>query len=1069
MAELTMQWLRRRLCGASTSLWMIALLLVCATEIRADDAAGPVDFNRDIKPILSDRCYTCHGPDEEQRQAELRLDRREGLLATVEAGEGTHVVKPGDLSNSEIFLRITSDDDTLRMPPADANLNLTPGEIDLIKRWIEQGAVWNKHWSLLPVADVAIPEIADSSWLRNAIDHFVLARLQRDGLAPTAEANKERLIRRLTFDLTGLPPTLEEIDAFLADDSAEAYEKVVDRLLASRRYGERMAVDWLDVARYADTYGYQSDVYRAMWPWRDWVIRAFNDNLPYDQFVTWQLAGDLLPEATRDQILATAFNRHHRQTNEGGSIEAEFRTEYVADRVETFGTAFLGLTLQCARCHDHKYDAITQKNFYQLFGFFNNIDESGLYSHFTAAVPTPAQMLPTDEQASRIESAQTTVAAAETELAELAAARDTAFQEWLAQTPRPTTVAGLIGDFPLESIDDNKVANRADAAQPGSTSDDPQIVPGKIGNGLKMSGENNVTFKLGGDLTRDDPFSIALWVQTPDVKDRAVIFHRSRAWTDSGSRGYQLLLEEGHLNAALIHFWPGNAIGIRAAQPLPVGEWVHVVMAYDGSSRAEGLRLYVNGERAECEVVRDKLTKEITGGGADTLTIGQRFRDRGFKNGLVDEFRVFNRSLTPLEAEQVYGGETLAALSKVAADELTDAQREALFAYYLADHDEPYRAKLAALQKLRRERSQQIDPVPEIMVMKELPQRRATFLLQRGAYDAPGAEVTPGVPEAILPFPENEPLNRLGLARWLTDPQHPLTARVAVNRFWQAMFGNGFVTTPEDFGNQGAAPTHPQLLDWLAKRFIDSEWDIKALHKLVVMSATYRQDSRTRPELRREDPQNLLLARGPQQRLSAEMIRDNALFASGLLVEKIGGPPVKPFQPAGLWKEKSSATYTRDAGEGSHRRSLYTYWKRTSPPPSMLTFDAAKRDVCAVKRQTTATPLQALVLLNDPQYVEAARGMAERMMTAEETSTRAWVAHAFRLLTGRRAEERELELLSQLYEEQLAEFQQHTDAAAKLLAIGDHLSDETLDPAQLAALTVVVETIMNFDETVTKR
>ncbi|TWU09360.1 Planctomycete cytochrome C [Symmachiella macrocystis] len=1069
MAVWTKQWLRRRVCGASILLWMIALLLGCATQLRADDAAEPVDFNRDIKPIFSDRCYTCHGPDEEQRQAELRLDRREGLLATVEAGEGTHVVKPGDLSNSEVFLRITSDDETLRMPPADANLDLTQGEIDLIKRWIEQGAVWDKHWSLLPIAEVTIPEVADSTWPRNAIDHFVLARLQREGLASAAEANKERLIRRLTFDLTGLPPTLEEIDTFLADDSAEAYEKVVDRLLASPRYGERMAVDWLDVARYADTYGYQSDVYRAMWPWRDWVIEAFNNNLPYDQFITWQIAGDLLPNATRDQVLATAFNRHHRQTNEGGSIEAEFRTEYVADRVETFGTAFLGLTLQCARCHDHKYDAITQKNFYQLFGFFNNIDESGLYSHFTSAVPTPAQMLPTDEQASRIETTQAAVEAAESELAELAAARESAFQEWLAQRPRPTTVAGLIGDFPLESFDDNKVANRADAAQPGNTSDGPQIVPGKIGNALKMSGENNVTFKLGGDFTRDDPFSIALWVQTPDVKERAVIFHRSRAWTDSGSRGYQLLLKEGHLSAALIHFWPGNAIGIRATSPMPVGEWVHVVMAYDGSSRAAGLKLYVNGEHAECEVVRDKLSKQITGGGADTLTIGQRFRDRGFKNGLVDEFQVFNRPLTLLEVAEIYDGETLAALSDVAADELTDAQRQAMLAYYLANHDEPYRAKLAALQKLRRERSQQIDPVPEIMVMRELPQRRATFLLQRGAYDAPGAQVTPGVPEAILPFPENEPLNRLGLARWLTDPQHPLTARVAVNRFWQAMFGNGFVTTPEDFGNQGAAPTHPQLLDWLAKRFIDSGWDIKALQKLIVMSATYRQDSRTRPELRREDPQNLLLSRGPQQRLSAEMIRDNALFTSGLLVEKIGGPPVKPFQPAGLWKEKSSATYTRDAGEGSHRRSLYTYWKRTSPPPAMLTFDAAKRDVCAVKRQTTTTPLQALVLLNDPQYVEAARGLAERMLQKKDATLQDRVGQAFQLLTSRRAAERELELLSQLYEEQLAEFQQHPDQAAKLLAIGDHRSDETLDPAQLAALTVVVETIMNFDETVTKR
>ena len=1042
--------------------------VVLSTPTGAAEPPTKIDFNRDVKSILSDRCYTCHGPDEGKREADLRLDQQEGLLAKLASGEGTHVVKPGDLANSELYLRIVSEDDDLRMPPPDSSLKLSPKEIAIIKAWIKQGAQWSRHWSLIPLQDVPIPTVKNRAWPKNNIDRFVLARLEQAGLNAAPEAVKERLIRRLSFDLTGLPPTLAEIDAFLADDSSGAYEKVVDRLLNSPRYGERMAVDWLDVARYADTYGYQSDVYRATWPWRDWVVRAFNENLPYDQFTTWQLAGDLLPNPTRDQILATAFNRHHRQTNEGGSIEEEFRAEYVADRVITFGTAFLGLTLRCARCHEHKYDPVSQQEFYQLFGLFNNIDESGLYSHFTSSVPTPAQLLPNQTQQAELQRTEQELVTAEQEFQKFVGTRRAAFEAWLAKTPRPLAISGLVGDFPLESIKENKVANRANAEQSGGVSENPQVVPGKVGNGLKLSGENNVNFKLGSDFTRNDPFSISLWMQTPDHKDRAVVFHRSRAWTDAGSRGYQLLIEDGKLSASLIHFWPGNAIRIRTQAPMAIGEWTHVTMAYDGSSRAAGLTLYVNGKRAKCDIVRDKLTKNITDA-VKALKIGQRFRDRGFKNGLVDEFQIYNRCLTALEAAQIHDKKTLTTLAALPTDQLTAENREQLFAYYLANHDTAYEEKLTALKAVRQQRSKAIDPVVEIMVMKELPGQRPTFLLLRGAYDAPGEQVEPGAPEAISPFSPKLPRNRLGLARWLTDPQHPLTARVAVNRFWQALFGNGFVTTPEDFGAQGEAPSHPQLLDWLSKRFIDSGWDVKALHKLIVMSATYRQSSEVSPAIRARDIENALFTRGARYRLSAEMIRDNALFSSGLLVEKMGGAPVKPFQPVGLWKEKSGSSYTRDVGEGSHRRSLYTYWKRTSPPPAMLTLDAAKRDVCLVKRQTTATPLQSLVLLNDPQYVEAARALAERAMHSGGTNPQKWFSFAFRTLTSRRLTEKEAAILGSLYNEQFEEFHANTAEAEKLLNIGDHQRDKQLDTARLAALTVVVEAIMNFDETVTKR
>jgi hypothetical protein len=630
-------------------------------------------------------------------------------------------------------------------------------------------------------------------------------------------------------------------------------------------------------------------------------------------------------------------------------------------------------------------------------------------------------------------------------------------------------ISGLIGDYPFEAIDSGKIANRAAADKPAKAFEDPQVVPGPVGNGLRLSGENNVTTAVGGDFTRHDPFSIALWINTPDHKDRAVIWHRSRAWTDAGSRGYELLLEDGRLSAALVHFWPGNAIRIRAKEPLAVGQWTHVVVASDGSSRAAGLALYVNGQRADCDVVRDNLFKDITGGGASELTLGQRFRDRGFKNGLVDDLQIFDRCLTAIEAQQIGDGQTLNETLKRPADQLAADQKQTLFPYYLANFDAPYREALAALRQLRQQRDAAVDPVPELMVMQEMAEPRPTYVLQRGAYDAPGQQVFPGIPASVLPWRDQWPKNRLGLARWLTDPQHPLTARVAVNRFWLTLFRRGLVATPEDFGSQGQLPSHPELLDWLAQSFIASGWDVKGLLKRIVTSATYRQDSLCSPDVHARDPDNVLLARAPRVRLPAEVIRDTALFTSGLLVERLGGPPVKPYQPAGLWEEKSGAAYQRDEGEGSHRRSLYTFWKRTSPPPAMVTLDAAKREVCVARRQTTSTPLQALVLLNDPQYVEAARGLAERTLLEGGPQLATRLAWAFRTLTSRHPTSPESEVLQQLFEEQRQEFAARSDAAQQLLAVGDRPRNDKLDVTELAAMTVIAQAVMNFDETVMKR
>lgn len=1074
---------RRIVCACCVS-WLCLPLLVLVRQT----SAGEVDFTRDIRPLLSDRCLLCHGPDSTQRASELRLDEQASAYALA--------IKPGRPGESELIRRITSDDADEVMPPPDSNLQLSAAEKKLLQAWIEQGAVYAKHWAFVPPTKPALPTVRQASWPRNDLDRFVLSRLEQEKLTPSPDADAETILRRVSLDLTGLPPSVEEIDNYLVEQATEpeaAYERMVDRLLASHRFGERMAVDWLDVSRYADTYGYQNDRYRAMWPWRDWVVKAFNENLPYDDFVTWQLAGDLLPQATRDQILATAFNRNHRQTNEGGSVDEEFRAEYVADRVNTFGAAFLGLTLECCRCHDHKYDPLTQRDYYQLSAFFNNIDESGLYSHFTEATPTPTLLLASESEERALAQAHSQVKAQEEALSAWRPA-DGEFEKWRAQLldvrqrleAAPVTTGSsnsqqlnellqaslqdsLIGDFSLDKLEEGKLLNRVDQAWSGQTSENPQPIPGRVKEGLHLSGENNVRLKAGGDFTRNHPFTISLWLKSPRRFERAVVFHRSRAWSDSGSRGYELLIEQGKLSAALVHFWPGNALRIVSRDELPTNAWIHVSLRYDGSSRAGGLQLFVNGQVQECDVVRDNLTKHIKGadglgGDVDELAFGQRFRDAGFKDGQIDELKIFARDLSDLELKLIYLRDKAPDNQAEALHNATDAE---LQDYFRRLHPER-RALAANLRELRDRRSELGDNIAEIMVMREEPQLRPTFILIRGAYDAPGEPVERGIPHSILDRALSANSTRLDLAQWLVDPQHPLTSRVAVNRVWQILFGAGLVNTTEDFGFQGATPSHPELMDWLSIRFVESGWDMKWLVKLIVMSSTYRQRSDPTSQLLDRDPENRLLARGPATRLSSEMIRDSALAASGLLVETPGGPPVKPYQPPGMWEEKSGLVYKRDEQAGSHRRSLYTYWKRTSPPPNMMTFDASNREVCVVRRQVTMTPLQMLVLLNDPQFVEAARALAEQALTVN-TNPKDRATFIFRSLTGRRPSRQQTEVLLAMVDNQRKLFTADETARAQWLAIGDHRSSDKLDAVELSAWSVVASGLMSFDETVMKR
>ena len=1021
-----------------------------------------VDFESQIKPLLSDRCFACHGPDENARKADLQLHTREGAFAKL--ADDLEVITPGKPLASELYRRITTADPDDLMPPPESKRELSAGEKELIRRWIEQGAEWREHWAFVSVADVELPALNQTAWPKNEIDHFTLAKQREANVEPSPLAKREQRFRRLSFDLTGLPPTLAELDNFLTDDSFVAYGKAVDRLLGSPRLGERLAVHWLDLARYSDTYGYQVDRNRFVWPWRDWVIRAFNENLPYDDFLTWQLAGDLLPNATDDQRLATTFNRLHPQKVEGGSVPEEFRVEYVADRNHTFGTAMLGLTLECARCHDHKYDPISQKEYYQFFAFFNTIDEAGLYSYFTPSIPTPTLLMNDEAAKQKIADLVKQVAADEAELVRVSAAAGEGFEKWLTERPAEEVLPGQIGHFPFDEFKDGKLPNLADESKQAASSQKNKIVPGKNGNALQLTGDDGVNLGIG-NFKRTAPFSVALWMSTPHHKARTVVFSRSRAWTDAGSRGYQMLLRDGHLSASLIHFWPGNAINVRTKAKLRKDEWHHVAITYDGSTKAAGLVIYVNGKMAETEIHKDNLYKNITGGGGDTIVIGQRFRDVGFAGGLVDDFRVFKRELTGGEVAQIHDGESLAKLLAKPADALGQTERDTLREYFLATSNESHDAQLSKLRASRARVTKLLDGKVEIMVMEEMPLNpRSTFVLKRGVYSAPGERVGAATPRSLSPFPKGAPSNRLGLAKWLVDPKNPLTARVAVNHFWQLCFGQGLVRTPEDFGTQGKRPTHPGLLDWLAKDFIDNGWNVKRLLKQIVMSATYQQASETRPALEASDPENLLLARAPRYRLSAEMIRDNALSTSGLLSRRMGGAGAKPYDLTESFKPIG-----HDKGEGLYRRSVYTFWKRTGPAPVMMALDASKRDVCRARRENTATPLQALVLLNGPQFVEAARTLGEQMVREHGDNIGAMVRDTFRTLTSREPSVRETALLRRLHDEQLAVFEKDAKATEAFLSVGERRLANGLAKPRIAAAGILAKALMNFDESVVKR
>ncbi len=1174
--------------------WFLAGSLLHGTA-RAGARPGGVDFGREIRPILSDNCFACHGPDENTRKAGLRLDLRSGALAPRK--NGRQAVVPGDPDHSTLLARVTTSDPEDVMPPPKTGKKLTPEQIQKLRDWIAAGAEWPEHWAFVPPQRPEPPAVKNPHWPRNEVDRFVLHRLETEGLSPAPEAEKSTLIRRVSLDLTGLPPSIEEVDAFLADNRPDAYERLVDRLLNSPRYGEHLARQWLDAVRYADSHGYHIDAQRDIWAYREWVIRAFNTNQPFDRFTIEQLAGDLLPEPTTDQKVATGYVRCNMSTGEGGAIEAEYAAKYAFDRVETTGTVWMGLTLACARCHSHKYDPISQREYYGLFAFFNQLDEPVMDGN--RPNPDPFLKLPTREQTERLAWLKDKITETRRRLGAPAEILDAAQQTWAAdwhgrlregwQTAPPLAARSpREGGAELRVLEDQSVL----AGGPAPTNDTYELefrpAAGPLA-GLRLEVLPHESLPGGGARHADGRFRLSefeaeLLPPGENAKPQKLTFARALASTHEGEH------EPGRaLDGKPETFWQATATNpapvvavFRTSQPVdvPAEARLRIRLRFEAGEEKENHALgRVRLALAQGAELVSALTPPrfepwrllgpLPSGGLaagfakvfepeTTLDLARRYpgvreevgwQERGdLGDGgthlLVNElhgvhgvYYLFRRLHVPeptvldvaLRADDVFklwlnerlvhehgtpepypGVRTRLRLELAAGEnrlliKVVNHQGAKYFAFdptlagpqrlppdlvailsvtatptgpwavpvrdwYRRQFVPGYREEQDRLATWLEEERAIDAAIPTTLIAKELAQPRETRLLIRGEYDKPGDVVAAGVPAILPPLPPGAPTNRLGLAQWLVSPEHPLTARVIVNRYWQQFFGVGLVKTAEDFGVQGERPSHPELLDWLATEFIRSGWDVKHMQRLLATSATYRQSARVTPSLYERDPENRLLARGPRFRLEAEAIRDTALYLGGLLVEQLGGPSVKPYEPPGLWEAVSfnnSQKYVPDRGPAQYRRSLYTYWKRQSPPPNLLTFDAPTREYCVVRRPRTNTPLQALVVLNDPQFVEAARALASRMLREGGREPAERLAYGFRLVTARRPDQAELKLLQDLLEAQRTAFQADPAAARAFLEVGDFRATD-LDPVELAAWSSVANLLLNLDEALTK-
>ncbi len=1027
-------------------LLLVPVLTVFALPAVPGAAADRrVDFSREVRPILSDNCFKCHGPDEKERQAGLRLDREDGANVALESG--ARAVVPGDLAASELVRRITSDDPAVRMPPPESGKTLTPAKIEALTQWVSQGAEWKQHWSFVTPVRPTVPAVAHADRVGNPIDAFILARLEAERVEPSPAADKVTLLRRVTLDLTGLPPTPAEVDAFLSDASPSSYETVVNRLLKSPRYGEHMARVWLDLARYGDTHGLHLDNERALWKYRDWVIDAFNGNKPFDQFTVEQLAGDLLPNATLDQRIGTGFVRCNVTTGEGGSINEEVLVRYAVDRTETMSTVFLGLTLGCAVCHDHKFDPVSQKEFYQLFAFYNAAADAAMDGNTLG--PPPILKVPSQGDESQLADFDRRIAEQRQRIADALARVE--YTE-----PEPVDEPPSVEPYEYVWIEDDAPKGaqlQGNSAWEFVGQPDHPVFKGEKSTRRQAQGLSQHFFtgaSPGLKIGEGDKLFTYVWLDAANPPKTIMLQFNDGAWEHRAYWGEDLIpFGAGKEN----HF----AMGL-----LPkAGEWVRLEV----DASAVGLKpgAVLNGWAF---TQHDGVCYwDHSGSITRTPQDGQSFKS-------LAKWEAYEKTLAQSPAPQ-----PVRDAVKVDPGQRTPEQQKQVRDYFLERVYEGTRETFDPLHKeldaLNKQRTDYDNAIPITMVMADMPQPRDTHILSRGEYSKPGEKVDPGVPSIFPPMPEGAPRNRLGLAQWLVQPSHPLTARVAVNRLWQQVFGRGLVKTAEDFGAQGEWPSHPELLDWLAVEFIESGWNIQGLMKLMVMSNTYRQSARVTPEHLAADPENKLLARGPRFRLDAETVRDSALFVSGLLVEQVGGKSVRIYQPEGIWEAvgfvgSNTREYKRDAGQALYRRSMYTFWKRTAPHPSMMAFDAPSRETCVARRARTNTPLQALVLMNDEQYVEAARHLARRMLTEGGATPAERLSYGFRLATARVPGERELSVLTRLLEGHLAHYRAQPEAAAKLLGVGESQRPDQLDPAEHAAYAMLGNLVLNLDEAITK-
>ena len=1020
--------------AAGVYIVVIAIQSFCSSPAIAADRPT-LEYNRDVRPILAENCFACHGPDSAARKADLRLDRRD---EAIKAG----AIIPADTDGSELLARINAKDPKELMPPPATTKKLTQEQKVVLQRWITDGAPYQPHWSLIAPKRPELPPVQDTAWVLNPIDRFVLAKLEGNGLRPAPEADRRTLARRLALDLTGLPPEPAVVEAFVHDPKADAYESLVTQFLDSPRWGEHRARYWLDSARYADTNGYHFDNFREAWAFRDWVIGAFNRNLTFDRFTIEQLAGDLLPGSTLDQQVASGFNRCNATTNEGGVIPEEYQVLYTRDRTETVSQVWMGLTAGCAVCHDHKFDPISQREFYELSAFFNNTTQQTMDGNVKDTPPTVFVPSAADHSRWQMLSVELRNVRGRFEERKLTAQAD--FTKWLAAAD-PKSLEAMIptGGLQLAAID----PSAGESPEPGKTFESANA----------------------GDFEKDHAFSFGAWIKLPKPGLSGSVI--ARMDDRDNYRGWDMWLEGGRIATHLVHHWPEDALKVVGRGSVSPGVWTHVFVTYDGSAKASGVRIYINGEPQETDVHADGLKETIRS--QVPLKVGQRHTGSRIDHLVVHTLRVYDRALSQREAGILAGAARAAALSRILSKDRPNTEQEGVFAWWrtVMDPDsQNLRDKMAALEA---EDAAIKKRGTYAHVMHERAEPAMAYLLHRGEYDKRRDPVKSGTPAALAPMPSDLPRNRLGLARWLMRPEHPLTARVVVNRFWQEVFGSGLVRTAGDFGVTGELPSHPELLDWLAVDFRESGWDVKRLFRMMTESSAYRQSATTTPEKREKDPHNRLLSRGPRFRMDGEMIRDAALAGGGHLAGKLGGPSVKPYQPEGVWEavampESNTHFYQPDHGDLLYRRSLYTFWKRSAPPAALDVFNAPTRETCTIRRERTNTPLQALVTLNDPQFVEAARALAQRALKHGGQTADQRIDFIARQLLSRPFRPVELAIAQASLARLNANYLSHPEEAAQLLLVGELKADPSLEPATLAAWAMLANELMNLDEFLNK-